>query len=99
MKFKKRRSIRLKEYDYSSSGIYYVTICVQDRECLFGDANGRKMFLSDAGKMVKDNWDKLPQRFPNIELDEFIIMPNHIHGIINIVGAGGVTLPEIIPPG
>ena len=89
---KNRRSIRLKEYDYSQSGAYFVTICTHDRECLFGEIIDGQMALNDAGKMIDEKWQELKTRFPNIELDEYAIMPNHFHGIITlnfkIVGAG-----------
>ena len=77
-----RRSIRLKDYDYSQAGAYFMTICTKNRECLFGDAIKEKMILNDAGKMIKAQWVALPKRFPHVLLDEFIVMPNHIHGII-----------------
>ena len=84
---KHRHSIRLKNYDYSQSGIYYVTICTQNRECLFGDIINGKMKLNSAGKIIDSVWKSLSKRFP-IVLDEFQIMPNHVHMIVNIVGAG-----------
>jgi len=84
---KNRQSIRLREYNYTQQGAYSVTICAQDRKCLFGDVKGDEMVLNDAGRMIKNNWNELSQRFPNIKLDEFIVMPNHLHGIIIIVGA------------
>jgi REP element-mobilizing transposase RayT len=86
-----RRSIRLKEYDYSQAGAYFVTICTQDRAHLFGDVVDGEMRLNDVGRMVVTEWERIPERFLNIELDAFIVMPNHIHGIIVIiqhVGAG-----------
>lgn len=82
-----RKSIRLKGYDYSQAGLYFITICVQDRECLFGHVENGEMMLNDAGRMVENEWLKLPQRFTNIELHEFVVMPNHFHSIIEIVGA------------
>lgn len=82
-----RRSIRLKKYDYAQRGAYYVTVCANDRHCVFGDVQKGEMGLNGAGKMVADNWEQLPKRFPNIELDEFVVMPDHMHGIIVIVGA------------
>lgn len=85
-----RKSIRLKGYDYSQSGLYFVTICCQDRICLFGRIENKKITLNDAGQMINDEWLKLPERFPNIKLHEFIVMPNHFHGILKIVG--GETL-------
>ena len=77
-----RRSSRLKGYDYAGAGAYFVTICAQNRECLFGEIVDGKMLLNDAGRMVETVWDQLPIRFPHLELDEFIVMPNHIHGIL-----------------
>ena len=82
-----RRSIRLKEYDYSQSGAYFVTICTQDRECIFSEIADGQIILNDAAKMVDEKWRELKIRFPHIELDEYVIMPNHLHGIIT-VGAG-----------
>ncbi len=81
-----RRSIRLKGYDYSQPGAYFVTIVTQDRECLFGDVAAGTMRLSAAGRMVRSVWEALPRRFPAVDLDAFVVMPNHIHGIIVIVG-------------
>jgi REP element-mobilizing transposase RayT len=79
-----RRSIRLREYDYSSIGGYFVTTCVQNRECLFGNIVDDVMLLSDAGRVVESVWNGLPERFPFIELDAFVAMPNHVHFIVNI---------------
>ena len=84
---KRRHSIRLKNYDYSKSGLYFVTICTQNRECLFCDIINGKMVLNSMGKIVGKLWKILPNRFPII-LDVFQIMPNHVHMIVNIVGAG-----------
>lgn len=98
-----RRSIRLKGYDYSQAGAYFITICCQDRKCLFGkivvgaslaDAQNAdvQMELNEYGEIAYNEWKKLPTRFPNFELDVFQIMPNHMHGIIvlseHVVGAG-----------
>lgn len=88
-----RHSIRLKNYDYSQSGIYFVTICAWQRECLFGDLANGEMALNDVGRVVQDEWRRLPKQFPMVELDVSVIMPNHIHGIISIVGA------QFIAPG
>lgn len=81
-----RRSIRLKDYDYSQAGAYYVTINVQNRECLFGKIVNYEMKLNDAGKMIEGQWNALLERFSNFELDVYQTMPNHFHGII-VVGA------------
>jgi len=79
-----RRSIRLQGYDYSQSGAYFVTICTFQRQHLFGVVNNEEMQLNVAGQIVSAIWQKIPQHFPNVELDEFILMPDHIHGIIII---------------
>jgi putative transposase len=85
-----RRSIRLKGFDYSRSATYFVTICVDNRECLFGtilqdggcENTSDRMLLNDVGKMVSAEWLDLPSRFPSMILDDFVVMPNHFHGII-----------------
>lgn len=82
-----RRSIRLKGYDYSQSGLYFITICVKNNACLFGEIANGVMMLNDAGKMVEIEWPKLLDRFKNIELHEYVVMPNHFHAILEIVGA------------
>ena len=82
-----RRSIRLKGYDYTQAGLYFVTFCVQNRLSLFGNIENGKMDLNDAGKMVTIEWLKLPERFKNIKLHEYVVMPNHFHAILEIVGA------------
>lgn len=95
----KRKSIRLKGYNYSTPGYYFVTICTKDKKCLFGEIPDAGMELNDAGRMVDRVWHELPVFYPNIHVDAFIIMPNHIHGIIiinshNNVGAGPRACPE-----
>ncbi len=82
--FHHRHSIRLKGYDYSQSGIYFVTLCLQDRECLLGKIENGEMVLSDVGRIAYNEWFKTPELRKNIELGEFVVMPNHIHGIIII---------------
>src|SRR5687767_3950166 len=79
-----RRSIRLKGYDYASNGAYYVTIVTYERECLFGEIIDNEMYLSIYGEVVQKWWDEIPVRFPNVDLGAFVVMPNHIHGIIFI---------------
>ncbi len=88
-----RRSIRLRGYDYSQKGLYFVTICTQDRLCLFGDIENGEMNLNDAGKMVRTIWDQIPAHYCGVEIDQFVVMPNHIHGIVIIVGAGPRACP------
>ena len=79
-----RRSIRLKGYDYSQAGAYYVSICSQDKRCLFGEIVDREVRLNDCGRMIAAQWDGIPDRFPAVELDAFIVTPNHFHGILSI---------------
>ena len=83
-----RRSIRLRGHDYSLAGHYYVTVCVKNRQSILGDVCHDKMILNATGEKVQFTWLDLPRHNKNIELDEFIVMPNHLHGIIIIVGAG-----------
>lgn len=81
-----RRSIRLSGYDYAQSGAYFVTICTQNRACLFGSVTGGKVRLNDAGRIIQSMWSELPGRFSQVDADRFVVMPNHIHGIF-VVGA------------
>ncbi len=81
-----RKSIRLEGYDYSSTGAYFITICVKNRECLLGEIRNRKMILNDFGKIIAYHWKNIPTHFKNAKLDEFVIMPNHFHGILWLVG-------------
>ena len=86
-----RRSIRLQSYDYSKPGAYFVTICAHKQECLFGKIREGILTLNDFGRIVESVWNDLPDYFSQITLDQFIVMPNHVHGIIIIrpsVGAG-----------
>ena len=93
----KRRSIRLKGYDYSQAGLYFITICCHGRVCRFGHIYNNKMILNENGIIAYNEWVKLAERFPNFELDVFQIMPNHFHGIIilndAIAGAGFTPAP------
>jgi REP element-mobilizing transposase RayT len=93
-----RRSIRLKGFDYSSEGAYYVTIVTQGRECLFGEIVDGEMVLNEAGQMIIKWWNELPNKFPHVVLGEFIVMPNHFHGIIFIVENVGADL-RVCPDG
>jgi REP element-mobilizing transposase RayT len=77
-----RRSIRLKGYDYSQAGGYYVTIVSLWRECLFGEVVDGGMRVNALGKIVQDCWEEIPVHFPNVVVDMFVVMPNHVHGII-----------------
>jgi putative transposase len=85
-----RKSIRLKEYDYSQPGTYFVTLCTEGRMCVFGDVVDGRMVLNETGEIVQSDWDDLPVHYPHARLDAFQIMPNHIHGIIILVDEAAV---------
>jgi REP element-mobilizing transposase RayT len=85
---KGRRSIRLQDYDYSQPGAYFVTICALDRECLFGDVRCGKMALNELGEIVAESWQWLERQYEYVEMDEWVVMPNHLHGIIVIMDFG-----------
>lgn len=93
-----RHSIRLKQYDYSQAGAYFVTIDVQNRGHLFGEIVNGEMVLNDAGKMIEEQWQALKERFPLIDLDVYQVMPDHFHGIIVIVGATLVVALDVGKP-
>ncbi len=79
-----RRSIRLKGYDYAQVGEYFLTLCIQNRECLLGKIENEEVKLSAIGEIAGEEWLRTPEIRPNVELDEFVIMPNHLHGIVVI---------------
>lgn len=85
----RRKSLRLPGYDYSQDGWYYITLCLERRKCLFGSIIDGRMQLNVVGKMVDTYWNLLCQNYQNVYLDKYVIMPNHIHGIVilNNVGA------------
>jgi len=80
-----RRSIRLRGYDYTQAGAYFITICTQGREYLFGEVADDEMHLNEYGRIVRDVWFDLPNHVSNVVLDAFVVMPNHVHGIVVIV--------------
>lgn len=87
-----RRSIRFKGYDYSQPGMYFVTICLQNKTCLFGKVVDGEMQLNDAGRMVEKWYQELQNKFPDIQCQEMVVMPNHFHCIIHNVGMVGADL-------
>ena len=89
-----RRSIRLKGYDYSQSGAYFVTICTQNRACVLGEAVEGEIPLSPVGQIASECWLEVPKHFPNVELDVYVVMPNHVHGILIIHPLVGVQHVE-----
>ncbi|WP_295433997.1 transposase [uncultured Thiodictyon sp.] len=93
-----RGSMRLKGYDYAQAGAYFVTICVQDRLCLFGEVISGLFVSNQFGALVAQAWNDLPNHYPHVSLDQFVVMPNHVHGIIILtdVGAGLKPAPTAI---
>ena len=93
-----RQQLRLKDFDYSQLGVYFVTVYVQHRRCLFGDMLDGQMVLGDAGQMIGYCWYQLENKFPSIHLDQFTRMPNHIHGL-RIVEDDLQVVPALGEPG
>jgi len=89
-----RRSIRLRDYDYRSAGAYFVTVCAEGRRCLFGGVGDGSMQLSADGELVRRCWQEVPSHFPAVELDEWQIMPNHLHGILLITQGPASEAPS-----
>ena len=87
-----RKSIRLKGYDYSQAGLYFITICCQNRVHLFGNVINKQMILNDAGKMIEKWLNELQNKFPDVKCHEMVVMPNHIHFIIENIGSVGADL-------
>jgi putative transposase len=103
----RRRSLRLRGYDYSQAGAYFVTVCAHNRICFFGDISAGIVQLNDSGMIAQETWIHLAEHYSNLTFDAFVVMPNHIHGILvladDLVGAGlkpaptqRHALPEII---
>ncbi|GAB4506282.1 MAG: hypothetical protein Kow00123_04200 [Anaerolineales bacterium] len=99
-----RRSIRLRGWDYRDAGAYFVTIVAHGRECVFGHIADGPMAVNECGEIVAACWHDLPRHYPHVELDAFVVMPNHVHGVIVIrgdagnaarVGAGPVWAPFV----
>ncbi len=87
----RRRSIRLPGHDYSRPGAYFVTLCAHGGRCLFGEVEGGEVKLSAAGRAMRAAWEELPNHYPHVRLDAFVVMPNHVHGIVCL-------LPDGAPP-
>ena len=83
-KYHNRKSVRLKEYDYTNPSWYYVTICTNDKACCLGKIRNGKMILNSFGKIIEEEWLKTKHIRKNIDLDYYVVMPNHFHGIIII---------------
>jgi len=84
----RRKTLRLRSFDYSGTGAYFITVCAHRRSPIFGRCAGGELRLSGAGLAVVKCWDEIPAHFPSVELDAFVVMPNHVHGILFLVRAG-----------
>jgi REP-associated tyrosine transposase len=93
-----RRSVRLEGYDYAQMGVYFITICTHKKICLFGGVVDEKMVLNDAGRIAEECWASIPMHFPESALDEYVIMPNHIHGILAITDPLSTDAETPSPP-
>ena len=83
-KYTRRASNRLMGYNYSNDGMYFITICARNRECIFGRINEKEMRLNEYGEIIKQSWRWLEEQYDYVQLDKYVIMPNHLHGIIII---------------
>jgi putative transposase len=90
-KVHRRRSLRLQGYDYAQAGAYFLTICTQNRKCMFGNVEQGRMRLNDAGELAVATWSNMSERFPEIDLDMFVVMPNHLHAIIVLSDTGSAV--------
>ena len=93
----RRRSIRLKNYDYAQAGAYFVTLCTRDRACLFGDVRDDKICLNADGQVADECWATIPDHVRGVSLDVWVVMPNHVHGIVVIDSTGHVGAQHAAP--
>ena len=89
-----RKQLRLRGCDYAFSGVYFVTICSAGKRAVFGSIRGESIVLSVAGEIVRSEWVALAERFARLVLDEFVIMPNHLHGVLGFIGQAGGASPS-----
>jgi REP element-mobilizing transposase RayT len=94
-----RRSIRLRDYDYAQPGAYFVTLCIQNRECLLGEVVEGIMRVNEVGQIIQSVWDELPRHYPGVDIDAFVVMPNHVHGIIVLSAVGAALRNRPDEPG
>jgi putative transposase len=82
--WKSRRSARLPEFNYSNVGMYFATICASERRCIFGRVHANNMVLTPLGEIIKSCWIEIPQHFPRVKIESYVVMPNHVHGILTV---------------
>ena len=95
-----RKNLRLKHYDYTKPGAYFVTICCAERQCMLGKVCDDDVIPSEVGRLVSVHWLHIEERFPSVQLDAFVLMPNHVHGVLLLTDAGAMnrapTLGEVV---
>ena len=91
----RRKNIRLKNYDYQQNGLYFITICIQNREHLLGNISDKEYYVYDAGEMIESVWNNLSKHYKGVKSHDFVVMPNHIHGILELQNSD-LDLSEII---
>jgi REP element-mobilizing transposase RayT len=91
-----RKGQRLREFDYTRAGHYFITVCTLDRRCLFGEIRDGGLAPSAIGRVVEQCWRDLPTRFDVVELDAFVLMPNHVHGLLRIGESARTSLPDLL---
>src|SRR3954452_12071731 len=91
-----RRSVRLADYDYAQAGAYFITICAHQRESHFGEISDGAVQLNELGRIVDEEWARSSEIRSEIELDTWVVMPNHLHGIVFITGMIGIQTPELL---
>lgn len=96
---RRRHSLRLRGHDYRQNGAYFVTICTYKAACLFGNVIDGEMILNDIGNIVQDEWLKTSQVRTNVQLDTFVVMPNHLHGIVHIAANEDRATQRVAPTG
>lgn len=92
-----RRNLRLRNFDYSRRGGYFITICSHQKRCIFGNIQNSFVQLSAIGEIVNNNWLQIPKHTPRVEIGTFVVMPNHIHGILYIIDEEFGIEPTSIP--
>ena len=95
--YARRKSLRLKNHDYSNAGAYFVTVCTHRRAPMLGHIEDSAMVLSPAGQIVWDIWQKLPEHYSYLALGPFVVMPNHFHGIVHVTGSVGAIHESPLP--
>ncbi len=91
-----RKTIRLQNFDYSQAGLYFITICVKNMDCSFGNIRDKKMIPNNIGQIANDFWQEIPKHFSNVVMHGYIIMPNHVHGIIEIRNNATVRTRHVV---